>query len=358
MSRKVLLAAFSSLLAAFSFQSNAKATGDLWVEGSYEFLNLPDVQYTSIMNSEFGGDLEHQETLANDEGDFDGFRFDAGIANIALIDGLIAGVRGFYAEHESSDAPIVCGSGANTPNSGQCFPLPLFDPDPNLRSYPIFALGGIQSFTTERDINHWGLALDLTPQNMMGLRAGPAFRRIDQDIMITGSEVSNPPTGGAPDPYQFSYEEDLETNYWGAFVGANGSIDLGGGWSLQGDAEAGLYWADTDYLGAYSVVNSIVAAGVTNANVTQQLSLDSDELAFIGVLKGTVERDFGLFKLGAFGRVEYISSAPEVAYNDFERSGGTFEVFGGPHDGTTIGDRYAYSVSTGARLTVPMGSGQ
>lgn len=229
------------------------------------------------------------------------------------------------------------------------------DPDPNTRSYPNFAVGGIQAFRTERDVDHWGLALDLSPQSTTGLRAGPAFRRIDQDIMITGNEVSNPATGGAPDPYQFTYHEDLETNYWGGFVGANGAIDLGGGWSLQGDAEAGLYWANTDYLGKYAVTNS-TATG--NPNISQQLFLDSDELAFIGVFKGTVEKDFGLFRLGAFGRVEYISSAPEVAYNDVERMGTTFEAIGGPHDGTTVGDRYAYSVSTGARLTVPLGRGQ
>jgi len=93
-------------------------------------LNLPDAQYTSTSKAESKGSYEYQETLANDEGDFDGFRFDAGIANIPVMDGLTAGVRGFYATHQSSDAPIICGSGGLTAGSGQCFPLPLSIPIP------------------------------------------------------------------------------------------------------------------------------------------------------------------------------------------------------------------------------------
>ncbi len=87
--------------------------------------------------------------------------------------------------------------------------------------------------------------------------------------------------------------------------------------------------------------------------MVQSLSLDSNELAFIGVLKAALERNFGKYNLAGFGRVEYISSAPDVAYND--RDGGT--GFGGLHgkdNGTRVGERFAYTASVGARVTVPM----
>jgi len=187
----------------------------------------------------------------------------------------------------------------------------------------------------------------------MGLKVGPAFRRIAQDLTITGRETS---FNVVPDPYRLTYREELDTNYWGAFMGARGQIDLGGGWSLSGDGEAGLYWADTGYSGSYVLTNANFA-GPLNPNVDQRLSLDSDELAFIGVVKGSLEKDFGLFRLAGFGRVEYISSAPDVAYNDQDVVAG-LTTTQGPEDETRLGERYAYTASAGARLTVPMGSGQ
>ena len=84
---------------------------------------------------------------------------------------------------------------------------------------------------------------------------------------------------------------------------------------LQGDGEAGLYWADTDYSGSYLVTNAIVAP-LFYGNINQLVSLESDELIFIGVLKASLEKDFGIFKLAGFGRVEYISPAPDVGDND------------------------------------------
>ena len=199
-------------------------------------------------------------------------------------------------------------------------------------------------------MNHWGAAIDIA-QGSSGLRAGPAFRRIDQDITITGRLINN----SAADPFQLTYSEDLETSYYGGFIGADGALDLGGGWSLTGDAEAGLYWADTDYSGDYVVTNAVVA-GPVNPNVNQSLSLDSNELAFIGVLKAGLEKDFGMFRLSGFGRVEYISSAPDIAYNDVDRNTAFPAIPAlGPDDESRIGERYAYSISTGARLTVPLG---
>ena len=364
MFRKVSLAALGGLLAAFSFQSNASATGDLWVEGSYEILNLPDTNF--INNYNLDGRAPFTRSLSdefvNDDGDFDGFRIDAGISNIPLpnINGFAGGLKGFFAWHDGDQTDLIC-SGGPFPIVGLggqgCNAVPLFDPDPNVTNVGVNILGDVHRYATTKDLNHWGLALEIVSQGPVGFRAGPAFRRIDQDLTVMGSVVSQ---DAGPDPFVLTYKEDLETNYWGGFIGVNQAVPLGGGWALLFDGEAGIYWADTDYSGSYVMTNGFVGVGV-NPNVNQQLSLESDEAAFIGVVKIDLEKDFGTFKIGGFGRIEYISSAPDVAYNDFDRSSPANpnqRLVVGPDDGTRLGERFATSVSTGARITVPLGSDQ
>jgi len=355
MFRKAAAAALAGLIAGSAFSAPAQATGDVWIEGSYEFLGLPDVQfinnYFKPSAASFGANVRDQ--FVNDNGDLDGFRIDGGIADISIMGGdYVMGARGFFAWHDDT-SDLQCTTTPAPAGVGSfCLAVPLID-NPNVfQGVGFFNGAATNLFTTERDVNHWGVAIDIA-RGPNGLRAGPAFRRIDQDTTITGREINNGPFG--PDPWQLTYSEDLETNYWGAFVGADGAIDLGGGWSLQGDAEAGLYWADTDYSGTYVVTNGLFVGSV-NPNVNQSLSLDSNELAFIGIVKAALEKDFGMFRLAGFGRVEYISSAPDVAYNDRSGANSTFPGQG-PDDETRLGERYAYTASVGARVTVPMGSG-
>ena len=350
--RKLAAAALSGLIAGLAFAPSANATGDLWVEGSYEHLSLPDVNFINRSSANLLTINNVVQEFDNDNGDFDGFHLDGGVDNISIMGGAyVMGVRGFFAWHDDS-SDLTC---SNTPVGGGtvCGATSIID---TLAVDSVSSFFGVsQQFSTTRDVDHWGLALDFM-RNPSGLRAGPAFRRIDQDLEIEGRGIN---FAGTVDPYQLTYSESLETNYWGGFVGVDGAIDLGGGWSLQGDAEAGLYWADTDYSGNYVVTNGLVV-GFTNPNVNQSLSLESDELAFIGVLKAALEKDFGLFKLAGFGRVEYISSAPDVAYNDRDAViGGVIPInTQGADDETRLGERYAYTASVGARITVPMGGGQ
>lgn len=344
--RKLAAAALGGLLASFPLVPTAQATGDVWLEGSYEHLNLPNVQFVNEFFFNGGGDGVARQEFVNDDGDFNGFRIDGGIDNIAIVGGAyVMGVHGFFAWHDDKQ-DLQCDAGVGLPAT-ICAPVPLFDPNPNAINVPGGAPGVTDQFKTERDVNHWGVALDIA-QGPMGLKAGPAFRRIDQDTTIIAASFAGPV---ASNPWRGAYSESLETNYWGAFVGGDGAIDLGGGLSLRADAEAGLYWADTDYSGNYVVTGNTVNP---TANISQQLSLESDELAFIGVLKTSLEKDFGAFKLAGFGRVEYISSAPDMAYNDRDVFG-VFVITQGSDDETRIGERYAYSLSAGARITVPMG---
>ena len=353
MHRKLVSALLAGLIAGFALAPSAQATGDVWVEGSYEFLNLPNVQFINNYFFAAGLDGVSREEFVNDDGDFDGFRIDGGISNIPIMGGAyMIGLKGFFAWHDDG-SELQCTVPAAVSGSA-CLANPLVDNTAIIQA--VSAAPGTNQFTTNRDVDHWGVAIEVA-QGPMGLKVGPAFRRIDQDITITGRKINSFPA--APDPFQLTYSEDLETNYWGAFVGADGSIDLGSGWALVADGEAGLYWADTDYSGSYVVTNALTAvAPPVNPNVSQSLTLESDELAFIGVLKAALEKDFGMFKLAGFGRVEYISSAPDVGYNDLDVVAGVFTVVQGSEDETRIGERYAVAASVGARLIVPMGSAQ
>ena len=348
MHRKLVSALLAGLIASFTPVPNAQATGDVWVEGSYEFLNLPNVQFINNYFFVAGLDGVARQEFVNDNGDFDGFRIDGGISNIPIMGGAyVMGVKGFFAWHDDS-TELQCTGLSAIPGS-VCLANPLIDNPAIIQAVTLGA--GTTQFSTKRDVDHWGVAIEVA-QGPMGLKVGPAFRRIDQDITITGRQI-NPIIA---DPFQLTYSETLETNYWGAFVGADGSIDLGSGWALVADGEAGLYWANTDYSGSYVVTNAFTARAI-NPNVNQSLSLESDELAFIGVLKAALEKDFGMFKLAGFGRVEYISSAPDVGYNDLDLAPGGGAIQGS-EDETRIGERYAVAASAGVRLIVPMGSGQ
>ena len=346
--RKLKAAALCGLIVSLALAPSAQATGDVWLEGSHELLYLPNVQFINVY-AETGIRIpvSVREELVNDDGDLDGFRIDGGIGDIPIMGGAYrASIEGFFAWHDET-SELRCVNNVGGGVGSRCLAMPIiFDPTSLTTSFVDFAAIAVSAFTTERAVNHWGVAVEVA-QGPMGLKAGPAFRQIDQETTITGRSVTT-------DGFQLTYNEDLDTNYWGAFIGADGAVDLGGGWLLQGDAEAGLYWADTDYSGSYGVTNAAVFLSV-DGNVNQQLSLESDKLAFIGISKISLEKDFGLVRLAGFGRVEYISSAPDMAYNDTDIEICCLAATG-PDDRTRIGKRFAYSISTGARITVPMGS--
>lgn len=212
--------------------SFAQANGNVWVEGSYEYLSLPDVKFVKdsfLDAANTNGDVTSEFT--NDDGDFDGFRIDGGIDNIPIMGGAYrGGVKGFFAGHDQT-SNLQC-AGFTAPASQGCIANPLID-TPGVLEFVGNQFGTTHLFTTDRDVNHWGVALEVA-WGSMGLRAGPAFRRINQDLTITGRASS---FGGVPDTFQLTYSEDLVTNYWGAFIGADRRIDLGRGWFLSADGE-------------------------------------------------------------------------------------------------------------------------
>ena len=370
--RNFIAAGLVGIVASLVPAAPAQATGDVWVEGSYERLALPNVQFvdsyhyptrTGAPTALVVQDGTVRQEFTNHDGDFNGFRIDGGVADIPVMNGAyLLSLSGFFAWHDSRQE-LQC-IGGDVPGD-LCLVASLIDDPSVIQSVGGATLGAANLFATERDVHHWGLKAELA-QGPNGIKFGPAFRRIDQTITITGQEELSGTLFGAggtvdfPDAYQLVYRESLETNYWGAFIGLDQALPLGAGWTLISEGEAGLYWAHTEFSGNYSVNNARNNCCFgnpfppDNRNVTQVLSLASDELAFIGTLKAALERDFGLFKLAGFGRVEYISSAPDIGYNDKDVAPGVPGLRGGD-DKTSIGDRFAYSISTGARITVPFG---
>ena len=169
--------------------------------------------------------------------------------------------------------------------------------------------------------------------------------RIDTDLSINGRRVS----GGAGIPIPFSLDEETDTGYLGGYIGAAGTLPLGGGFALTVDGDVGVYWAHTDYDGRYISSGS----SIVSTDLDQSLKLDRDTSAIIASLKVGVDKDFGAFRVGLFGRGEYYSYAPEMNHNDVDRILGPNAPVGGSNDGTSIGRGDAWAASVGGRVTVP-----
>lgn len=342
------------LLAGLLPASNARADGKVWAEWSREYLELPTVHYLNRYFTSLTTGVQTIDELVNDDGQFDGNRFDVGVDGIPVFNGTaLAGIEGFYARHHDS-SDLQCDSGLfvvppATPTTG-CTVPPLIDTNSNVLNAGLATGGTRDTMETERSVDHWGVSVKVSAPGALSPRAGLAFRRIDQDMTITAREII--PNGIAADPYQLTYREDLNTNYLGAFVGGTANAEFGNGWKIIADGDAGLYWADTDYSGSYAVINSVALA----SNISQQLALEDDRLAFIGTVKLSLEKDFGPLRIAGFGRAEYISSSPSLGYNDVDLGPGINIT--GPDNGTRLENDYAFAFSFGGRVTVPFGEVQ
>ena len=126
--RKITAAALGGLIASAALSPSAQATGDVWVEGSYEYLALPDVRFSGIGPADVVGNTTVQDEFRNNDGEFDGFRIDGGIDNISIMGGAyVMGVKGFFAWHDEQ-SELQCNNSLFT--GPFCAVSTLFD-DPN-----------------------------------------------------------------------------------------------------------------------------------------------------------------------------------------------------------------------------------
>ena len=322
----------------------------------YEHLELPGTKFAAAKVSDAGRSRNSVAKIENHDGDFDGVRIDLSYGGIAVTSSVQAGIKGFYSWYDGGNTTRGCRNGSGDPGMLYCTVVPLVDPNVNEFNMPFFVAVQDVTFTADRDIDHWGAAIEFVSVNAGGgpqdafidtptsWKGGIAYRAINQDLTVTSVA-----SGDAVDPPgSVTYTEDLDTSYLGGYIGLIHSINTNGGVKLIMDAEVGFYWAQTDYDGVYNASNAQIPAG----RFSQALSLSDDAFAVIAALKLSAEKDMGPFKLAGFVRGEYVTYAPEMAYNDQDRNLPDFPNTG-INDGTSIDDGHAWTFSAGARVTVP-----
>jgi hypothetical protein len=329
----------------------------------WSFLHINDIEFTAVTDFFVTEVIDHQ---TDHDGELNGYKLTAGLTGLMAHrrgDWLASvGVKGFYSRYEDEE------DGRCTFTAGtDCVFIPIVDPDPGI----IDSSGGLFSdwFTsTDRSVTYWGAAVELSLTRYSaggGLKDGggslkdaPApvaepspftwkvglgARRLDQQTDLFSEDL-----GPTLDPVTLS--DDLDTTYYGAYVGFTTVKPIGGDFRLRLSGETGLYYADTEYFGAYTGSASLG----TDQPVAESIALDDSRAAFIGTLNLSLEREVGWATVALFGEAEWLSYAPKVLYNDVDRAGGfPFDV-NGTQDGTELGGGSALTYTLGARVSVPL----
>ncbi len=330
----------------------------IWASVGWSQLNLPDFAFT----------LRHQDR--NEQGDFtplqflgrqvdddgksdEGHRLDFGFNGLVINRGgdpvIYVGAKGFYASYSSKSATgcderaTQLGNSPDLPGS-TCTFIPLTQEADIPGTYQIGA-SELTSGKVRRDVTNWGASIEASfndrEKQPIALKFGAGYKSIDQDIsyQVTGAHWGTTNTVG-----NATYDEDLNTGYWGGYIGVEGEVPLGSGISLGLDGNAGLYYARTNYTGKYSY-------DLFQSNSTE-LDLTDNDVSFIASMKVELKKKFRHFNLSAFALGEYYSYAPKVIYksNDLSNGGGAY----GDADKTHLGSDDAWGVTAGVRASVPL----
>jgi len=335
--------------------------GDLEVSTGYSWLVMPEMRMTTVIGGEFFDEALYQ--LEDHDGRLNGFRTDVALRDVAEHSfqtghWMSFSFAGFYSFNEGTDHS-ACDFTATT----DCVFVNIVDFEPDDENNT--GLFGRLRTTTEREVRYWGVSVAGQPgtQTQGGLKdaapikskspfkMGLAFKALQERKDLLSIDIS------VPDPVD--YDEDLDTYYYGGFVGVDHAVALAPGLSLRLDAEAGVYHADTSYEGRY---RGFVPIGDEEFILEQgALDLDANNTAFIGSARLELQRALSWGTISLFGQAEYLSYVPRIAYNnddegfesDGDRDSSPFGVIG-TQVGTEIDSGEAYNFSTGIRLTVPL----
>jgi len=349
--------------------------------GGIARLTLPDINFTQQSTPDTLG------TIFKHENEDIAWKFGWALEGVAEVelDGSwgvnTLGMRGFYASYEDTTT-LQCGLNGSNGVSSVCTVSNIIDnpnttnkysmvSNPTVLPAAVVVPDSAASIRTEREVDHWGIgvegktgapeALAFTSNSFLAL--GADYRTIDQDIRIRGQNaLGNNPTGAVA----FDYKEDLDTDYWGAYIAAGADYELPfvGGFtsglgiksSIRG--QVGIYYVDSDYTGRYSANGSLLsftpAPTFTPFADTGNLSLSTDDVAVIAGV--TLETQMPITKRAAVSlksTYEYYSWVPDMQYNDTDVVNGT--VSSGIDNGTRIGDDDAFAARTTANLTILLG---
>jgi len=301
------------------------------VGGGGQYLSLPDIKFTGVGSP---GSFHRQTN--------DNFSNYGGVGSGAIETGLgywggyrvTGAVKGFFANMDD-DQRSNCAAGGL-----RCL---VIDPTGT------FAAGAPSLAThTSRDVDYWGGAAEVKLWSGQPVEVRPNLLR--NDYMIVGADVrgidqNNDLNGHSGGTSVFKYQEDLNTTYYGGYIGFGGEysfgfLGVGGLWERLGlrsyySARAGLYDANTDYNGKF-------AFGFTP--IGSKLSISDDELAFIGSVSFETRKQLGpRTSLSLWTDYEYISSVPKLRYADI---GGS----------TRLNDEGAFATRTMLRLNIALGA--
>jgi hypothetical protein len=295
--------------------------------GGIQFLWLPDIHFTG---RGFPGNFRFQTN--NDFTEY-GPAVDAKFETPLGYWGgyrVTGSVKGFWSNADDTD-----GAGCH----GGCVVV-----DPGTR----FVANGPALFTTtNRDVEYWGGALEAKFWSGNQVQVRPRLMRTNYFMLgadIRGIDQDNTLHGSFQGKSIFRYNEELDTTYYGGYVGIGGEYSLGflgtgGIWEALGlrsyfEARAGLYDAQTDYDGNFRF--NFIPEG-------SRPSLSNDELAFIGVLSFETRKQFSpRASLSLWTDYEFISSVPEMQYSNGSRP-------------TRIEDDWGFGSRTMLRLNIGLG---
>lgn len=336
-------ALFAQPAAAQDFTTATYGGTTIWAGGGVQFLSLPDINFTAKRS---GGKTRRQRN--SDDNSFNAGGAGGGGIETAL--GYWGGFRvsgsveGFWSNVED-DRTTSCKGGATT-----CV---LFDP----------AGGGSESGSslrtkTDRDADYWGGKAELKFATGAPTEVKPDVYRNDYFIVgfdVRGIDQTNRLRGTQGSTTIFTYNEIIDTTYYGGYIGLGGEYSFGFvpviGKMLKGtggiydrlglrtfiNATAGIYGADTDYAGRFNFGSGAF---------TSRVNLSDDDVAFIGTVSLETRKQLGTrSSISLWTDYEYISSVPKMEY----ASGGR---------PTRINDESVFASRTMLRLNIGLGSQQ
>jgi hypothetical protein len=296
--------------------------------GGIQFLWLPDIKFTGVgrpgnFRFQTNNDFTEYGPAADAK-----FETPIGMWGSYRVTGM---VKGFWSNADDTD-----GAGCH----GKCV---VVDPGTG------FTGSGPSLFTTaSRDVDYWGGSLEAKFWSPNQVQVRPRLMRTNYFMLgadIRGLDQDNHLRGTSRGNSIFTYKEQLDTTYYGGYVGMGGEYSLGflgtgGIWEALGlrsffEARVGLYDADTDYRGNFAFQFTPVSS---------RSSLSQNELAFIGQLSFETRKQIGnRTSLSLWTDYEFISNVPEMRYSNGSRP-------------TKIEDDWGFGSRTMLRLNIGLGS--